>query len=407
MNSDVSIHDDMNDQSSLDTVELDSSAEEEDLAVSDETASDTQDEAQSDLRDLAHRDTPEETDQATEDTLPGDSGAEDGDVADSATVDAIVEVTPDSAEPDSAGDTGETDLPPIPTFDCATITNDVVEVTVVSGARADRGLTFSQSGEHLIGVLQPNVIQAEYGEPLSVLSPGVGGMEQIDLLPDGDYVVSRPDNDTLTRISQEGSTTVIATDIQTYVVRVGPDGMVYVTNGEEGPSSRIYRIDPDTGEEEIWLRGNESTPYIEPRVFDFSPDFTRFYIGNHEYNGGTIYVVDLDEDYNPLGPAEVFAEDVGDWHDGLGVDICGYLYVASYNDQDTYRISPDGTEVIKILNASFSDGMYGHGIAWGSGVGGWLEDALYIPQPNNGNTVGEARIGVPYRTWEGVVLNRP
>ena len=51
--------------------------------------------------------------------------------------------------------------------------------------------------------------------------------------------------------------------------------------------------------------------------------------------------------------------------------------------------------------------LTGHGVAWGSGVGGFREDALYLPQPVNGGTVGEAIIGVPYRTWDGTVINAP
>ena len=38
---------------------------------------------------------------------------------------------------------------------------------------------------------------------------------------------------------------------------------------------------------------------------------------------------------------------------------------------------------------------YGHGTEWGNGVGGWREDAIYIPLPYNDAKVRELVIGVP------------
>jgi hypothetical protein len=81
--------------------------------------------------------------------------------------------------------------------------------------------------------------------------------------------------------------------------------------------------------------------------------------------------------------------------------------VASYEDQSTYRVSPDGSEVVVILQSDEDEGMFGHGVYWGSGAGSFRDDALYLPQPLNNDTVGEAIIGVPYRTWPGEVLNAP
>jgi hypothetical protein len=153
------------------------------------------------------------------------------------------------------------------------------------------------------------------------------------------------------------------------------------------------------------LKGRDGTPPFEARVMDFSPDLSRMYIGTH--TDRAIYVVDLDKDLNPINDPVILAPSVGGWHDGLGVDACGYLWVASYDDQSMYRISPDGSDVRSMLDSSFQNGMYGHGVFWGTGEGGFREDALYIPQPNNNDTVGEAIIGVPYRTWSGTVVNAP
>ncbi len=178
------------------------------------------------------------------------------------------------------------------------------------------------------------------------------------------------------RLAQDGTISLMATGIPTYLVRVGPDGLVYTTNGEVGMNNVIQRTDPDTGVTEEVLKGRDGTPPFEARVLDFSPDLTRMYIGTH--TNRSIYVVDLDKDLNPISAPVVLAASVGSWHDGLGVDACGYLWVASYDDQSTYRVSPDGSDVRRILQSSFADGMYGHGVFWGSGEGGFREDALYV-----------------------------
>ncbi len=65
------------------------------------------------------------------------------------------------------------------------------------------------------------------------------------------------------------------------------------------------------------------------------------------------------------------------------------------------------TSIETVFQASLADKMLAHGIVWGSGAGGFHEDAVYIPQPMNGDTVAELQIGVPYRTWDGTVLNAP
>ena len=51
--------------------------------------------------------------------------------------------------------------------------------------------------------------------------------------------------------------------------------------------------------------------------------------------------------------------------------------------------------------------FYGHGVVWGTGVGGFREDALYLPLPYNNNLVTELIIGVPSKNWNGTVVNAP
>jgi hypothetical protein len=63
-----------------------------------------------------------------------------------------------------------------------------------------------------------------------------------------------------------------------------------------------------------------------------------------------------------------------------------------------YRIDPD-TGLVQDLLGHMGN-AYGHGAEWGRGIGEWRSDAIYLPQPYDGNTVLEVVIGVPTaRTW--------
>ena len=82
----------------------------------------------------------------------------------------------------------------------------------------------------------------------------------------------------------------------------------------------------------------------------------------------------------------------GGFHDGMGVDACGNVYVADYTSRNLFRLSPEGEKTVLVR---WSEARYGHGLAWGSGIGGFREDAIYLPQPFDGNTVVEVVVGVP------------
>ena len=90
-------------------------------------------------------------------------------------------------------------------------------------------------------------------------------------------------------------------------------------------------------------------------------------------------------------------------HDGIAVDVCVYVYITDYYTRGIYRIATDGT-VTTLLTGLGSD--HGHGMAWGSGIGGWREMSMYLPLPYNGNKVMELGLGVPGKGWEGTVINK-
>ena len=174
--------------------------------------------------------------------------------------------------------------------------------------------------------------------------------------------------------------------------------MVYTAN-----ESRMHRIDPDTGEVEIFINNFGG---FAPKVFDWNLDFTQMYIGTN-YSGGKLWVVDLDANFDPVGQPTIFVDSVGEsWHDAVAVDTCGNIYVAEFWSGGIYRVPPDGSRVDRLIATGNGSQQYGHGIVWGSGIGGWPDTKITF-RSYNGNVVIEMDIGVPYRTFTGSVINRP
>ena len=311
-------------------------------------------------------------------------------------------VRADTAVADTAGeDTGATG----PVFDCATVPTRPSGFRTVPGARGYHDVAFDLSGG-IIGIgtgFRPDLIRADDQGDSAVFLPQVGTLEQFVWLPDGDLAVASL-TEGLQRIRPNGAKVFIAPDVRSYGLILGPDGLLYAADQE-----RILRVDPDDGAVEEWLpRG--SLPQGTPRVIAFDLDYASMYIGTFGGSGGRLYRVAVDAALNPAGPVTVFASGVGTgaYHDAIGVDVCGFLYVPDYSTSALFKVSPSG-DVERYLEADgFVRSPYGHGVEWGNGIGAWRADAIYVPQPYSGNEVMEIVVGVPGRDgYVGRVVNRP
>jgi len=311
----------------------------------------------------------------------------------------------DTAGTDSGGDTGGEDTAEGDTgsslkqVDCdePLLAPSDLEVLPVYGARGYHGLVFDSEG-HIIGNHNNALYQADSSGQSGVFIPNMGTLDQMDYLPNGDLVVASRTTGEIRRFTSEGGMTILASGLWSYGLMLGPDEMLYTANNQ-----RVYRIDPDTGESEI-LVDNVLSGGV-PRVINFSPDLSRLYIGTLS-NAGRVFYLPLDEDLNPAGEPELFAVGVGGgYHDGLGVDVCGNLYIPDYTSRSLYRVSHEGE--VELLWASAILTQYPHGVSWGTGRDGWDDLSIYLPQPYNDNTVVQIDLQIPYRTWEGTVLNAP
>lgn len=303
--------------------------------------------------------------------------------------------TTDTGEPSDSGETGDTvdtvDTGDPPDVDCSAV-GPVLEDNELDGPRAYHDVEFDSDGR-VIGWDGSSLVTSTYDGQRGVLIPNVSSAQGMERLPDGDLVYLNDVSGDLIRVSDDGGSSVIASGFYGgYGVTIGPDEAVYV-----GATSAIQRVDPSTGSTTEYLRVPNG---ITPRIIQWNLDSTRVYVAT--VGNGTVYTQEVDEALQPLGRAEVFASGIGSWHDGLGVDACGNVYVAEFVTRAMYRVDPDGN-VTHIAPNGWKE--YGHGLAWGSGVGGWRTDAIYVPQPYDRYTVREIVLGVPsastYRTWAG------
>ena len=291
----------------------------------------------------------------------------------------------------STGATGDT-APPPEAFDCTTVPASPSGQGMIDAARGSYDLTFDDQG-YLFG-WDNGLRKADAYGSAQMVSPPLNNIQGMDWLPDGDLAVGEIDTEALLRVNvTSGAVSLISTDVNAYGLKVGPDGMIYAGTDDAPGGGKLVRIDPAAGVREVLV----NDPRFNVRSIDFSPDFTKMYLGTY-FGDGRLWVVDLDANLDPIGDAYVFHPNIGDGieHDALGVDICGNIYVIDYGTLTMYRLTPEGEKVVFM---TFPNGHYGHGITWGSGIGGWDANTIYMPEPWYGNTVISVDVGVPSRAW--------
>ncbi len=295
------------------------------------------------------------------------------------TEDTAVVPTGDTATIPTA-DTG----PPPFVVDCNNLP-DLVPQGKVGGARGYHGLAFDDQGA-IVGSNGNSLVKVTTPPDVTPFALNVGSGQQMDYLPNGDLAFATWDG--VVRILPNGDEQIIASGFQSlYGLMVGPDGFIYTAD-----QAVVERIDPATGDRTPYVTGIES-----PKVLNWSPGHDKFYVGTNSQ--GNVYEVDIDPvTLEVIGTPTVLATTASSWHDALGVDACGNLYVAEFWDRRLYRISPDGQTTVLV---DYPNELYGHGLEWGSGIGVWDPYTVFVPQPYDDNEVGAAWIGVPSRRYTG------
>ena len=141
--------------------------------------------------------------------------------------------------------------------------------------------------------------------------------------------------------------------------------------------------------------------YVGLYIFDFGDHvgvgFTAGEVAelleSEKYRDGKVYRIPVNDD-GTAGEAELFAELPVDSHmNGTTMDECGNLYaVASIGA--IYRLSPDGEwEMAVDLRSEARGEMNLSSVNFGSGIGGWKRDALYV-SPYDDEGFFEVVVGV-------------
>ncbi|MBL4632597.1 MAG: SMP-30/gluconolactonase/LRE family protein [Kofleriaceae bacterium] len=214
----------------------------------------------------------------------------------------------------------------------------------------------------------------------SVILPNVSSWGRgIRFLPSGDLVVAEPDDGSLLRITVEGTSSVVLGNVaDPNGIAIHPNGMVYLTSG----GGILYRIDPDTGANTHIVSNGPSLDGIS-----FSRDYRTLY---YNTEGGTVFSMPVDSDGIPEGAGQVYVTlPKIEILDGMAVDDCNNLYVVEMSGI-VWRVTP-GKVIEKAVELEPGIGFI-CALNFGSGVGGWDANTLYIM--DLGGQIYAAPIGI-------------
>ncbi len=311
----------------------------------------------------------------------------DGDADTDADSDADTDTDTDSDSDSDADTDGDTDAD-TDVFDCSSIPEGPLELTRVDQAIASEDLAFDADG-NLVGSDEMTIFKTSFGGAPQVFVPNLRFRAGMRYLPNGHLVIANDESGTLMRIEPDGTAhTVLAGLAYPNGIEVDKKGFVYLSEHDAG---RVLRVDPMSGDSTVLTDG-----LITPNGVTFNTTFDILYIGC--FSGvGTIWQLPIDEDGNP-GERTKWATDVGSGMlDGMGVDICGNVYVCDYGEwgnTQLIRISPDGQQKTVIVPRNQGAARYLPNLQWGSGIGGWDPLKIYLPG-GMGRIVWEANLGVP------------
>ena len=311
----------------------------------------------------------------TEDTVAEDV------VPDEAPEASDITSDPEPGTGDAADDAVEVDTPA--PYICGKMPSGPFELVDVDWAIASEDLAFDGKG-NLIGSNNTNIYKSNSDGSVQLFAPNVKTRSAMRMLPNGTLAVN---DDKLGRVllfDPDGVMTVLVQGLQyPNGMAVDLQGYIYVT---EENANRVIRIHSYSGKYTVLTKA-----ISHPNGITFNATYDRLYIGS--FGTPKIYTMTISPDGIP-GKVKVFVDfsSINGLMDGMGVDICGYLYVCEYGSSDIWRISPDGTQKVKIVNSS-PNFTYLPNMQWGRGPG-WDPLSLYVP---DGWNIGVWRIeiGVP------------
>jgi sugar lactone lactonase YvrE len=327
----------------------------------------------------------EESGQESGEEVGQEAGQESGDETSQESGQESGDETSQESGQESGEETGE-EIWVIPdNVNCATLPQGPFQLTKLNGPMASEDLAFDDAG-NVVGSNDQTIFKSPYNGSPAVFVPNIKFRAGMRYLPTGDLVVCNDNKGQLVRVEPDGVQHVILYGLSyPNGMTVDLEGYVYFS---EHDGQKVWKVNPYTSEK--WL---VTTEIGNPNGVAFSPDYKHLYIDG--FSGAKkVYRVEILPNHQ-FGPTEVWANNVGSgWLDGIGVDICGNVYICDYknSNSDIYRLNSDGQNKTKIVNGV--PGRYLPNMQWGSGIGGWDPWKLYIPDGWQ-KGVFEANVGVP------------
>jgi sugar lactone lactonase YvrE len=296
-------------------------------------------------------------------TIPQPSGPS---LPDTTVTPGDTDVTDDTDDSTSTGtdDTGE----PPPTDLCANLPPNPTSWQTLGFVPTSEDFAFDNEG-YLVNVSDAldTLAQTSYAGVVNFIAPySSWELAGITMLLDGDAALCDEGAGSLVRLTMAGGQDVILGGMSSpNSVTIDEEGFIYSTAYDE-----VRRINPTTGDYTILfeLQGKDLDGLT------FSPDFDVLYFNHDE--GGEVGSIEVDATGH--GSNLQIITDLGaGWSaelNGATVDECGNLYVTTTNGE-IHRIFPDGS---KELFIEFSGSPNTTALNFGSGIGGWKADHLYV-----------------------------
>ncbi|MEZ4319661.1 MAG: SMP-30/gluconolactonase/LRE family protein [Myxococcota bacterium] len=279
-------------------------------------------------------------------------------------------------EPVPTGDTG----PVVPTadtapvLDCSVLPELPTAFDTLSGFTYAEDFDFDLNGNHVsIRSTNGNLVGIQMDTTVSLIAPNVSNNAACTRrLPDGDFVVCDVFANSLVRVAAATGAKVTLLSGMAYPngADVDSEGFVYVAEQNAG---RLRRVDSTTGEATVI-----ATNLNAPNGVVLSPDEQTVYVGS--FGSGRVYAVERTGPDTWEQRQLVQAPGGGDF-DGIEADACGNIYITEYIDGTVWRIPPSGTGVERVMDLPSS---WIPNLRWGSGVGGWDPETLYVADRDQG-----------------------
>lgn len=287
-----------------------------------------------------------------------------------------------SSSGSSSSSSSSSGAPPI---DCANIPKGPFSYKVLTGHKASEDMDFDNAG-NLVGADNGNLFKSTFDGQSTIWVPGAGDfIAGLRFSSKGVLVYANVNSNSLFKITPPATKTLLIGGLA-YPNGMDADDSGRITVAEQN-ASQVRRVNPDTGEFDILATGLNN-----PNGVSYSPDYKTVYVGS--FGGGIIYKIELDAQDKPK-PHQIFAQNFADGgsFDGMGVDACGNVYVCEYIAAKVWRIPPSGQGAELVVDLS-NDTSWIPNMQWGSGIGGWDPEVLYVRDISSGKMY-EVPVGVP------------